>query len=135
MRQMRMAVVASTLLLAGACAKPTGMNLFPYTDQQLQAKQLLEFHEDRFLLGHNQKMAQSWQDYVQVRQRLVDLWKARKASVFADPESEKAAEEEIRQAKAALLEAARRLRQQSADMASQADKLVKAVGKVPPLIR
>lgn len=135
MKVMRMLLVASILLLAGACAKSTGINLFPYTDQQLHAKQVLEFREDQFLLGHNQKMAHSWKDYLEARQRLVDLWKARKTSVFVDSNAEKAAEEEIRQAKVALLEAARRLREQSAEMASQADKLVKAVGKVPPLIQ
>lgn len=134
MNMMRMLLVASILLLAGACAK-SSLNLFPDTDQQLHAKQVLEFREDQFLLGHNQKMAHSWKDYLEARQRLVDLWKARKTSVFVDSNAEKAAEEEIRQAKVALLEAARRLREQSAEMASQADKLVKAVGKVPPLIQ
>lgn len=135
MNRMPMAVLTLISLLTGACAKPVGMGLFPYTDQQLHAKQALEFHEDQFLLEHNRKMAQTWQDYVQARQRLVDLWKARKVSVFADPEAEKAADEQIRKAKSALMEAARRLREQAADMVNQADKLVRAVDKVPPLIR
>ncbi len=133
MGAMRFLTAAGLLLLATSCGARKAV-MYPAAESDLLAKEVLEWHEDRFLLDHNEKLAEAWSQYRRARARLVELWKRHQRTLHADTEEAEAARKEIESAKAEFLQCARRLREHSQQMASEAQALLEAALKIPPVI-
>ncbi|HSR52770.1 MAG TPA: hypothetical protein VLV83_18255 [Acidobacteriota bacterium] len=127
-------ILLMAALAAASCGPRQAAALYPASQRDQVAQDVLEFHEDRFLADHNQELAQAWEEYRAARQRLVELWQQQASTVHADPEQRRQAQDEVGAAKADFVKTAERLRELSQNMASEAAHILHAALRIPPIL-